>query len=244
MAYQSKNQISSGEIYGFEALICWHSPRLGLVNPEEFIAAAEEIGVIDQLGEFALHEACRDLKKLQHHATQPLVMAVNVSMFQLTNSDIVGTVKRILEDTGLNPSVIELEISESRNVQRLEDVQPVLNELLSLGVSLSVDNFGTASSSLSYLTRFPVTALNIDQCFITGMVDNRSDATLIQTVVTMAHTLGLKVVAKGVENENQLVLLRVYGCDFAQGDLFTKPLSYEQVMTLLKSKEEKPDWAI
>jgi diguanylate cyclase (GGDEF)-like protein/PAS domain S-box-containing protein len=244
MAYQSKNKISSGDVYGFEAQVRWQSPHLGLVSPEEFIAVAEEVGVADQLGEFALYGACRDLKKLQHHAAQPLAMAVSVSMFQLTNSDIVGTVKRVLEDTGLNPSVLELEIVESRNAQGFEDVQPVLNELLGLGVSLSIDDFGTASSSLSYLTRFPVAALKIDQRFIEGMVENRSDATLIQTIVAMAHTLGLKVVAKGVENENQLALLRVYGCDLAQGDLFTTPLSYEQVLTHLKSKEEKPDWAI
>lgn len=244
MVYQTKNRISSGEVYGFEALMRWQSPRLGFVSPEEFISAAEEIGVIDQLGEFALYEACRDLQKFQFHATQPLAMAVNVSMSQLTNSDIVGTVRKVLQDTGLNPSVLELEITESMLAQRLEEVQPVLNELLSLGVSLSIDDFGTGYSSLSYLTRFPVSALKIDRCFIMDMVDNRSDATLTHTVITMAHKLGLKVVAEGIEDEDQLALLRVYGCDLGQGYYFTKPLTYDQMTAHLKSQQETPDWAI
>lgn len=244
MVYQTKNKISSGEVYGFEALMRWQSPRLGFVSPEEFISAAEEIGVIDKLGEFALYEACRDLQKFQNLVSQPLAMAVNVSMYQLTNSDIVGTVQKVIKDTGINPSVLELEITESMLAQRLEEVQPVLNDLLGLGVSLSIDDFGTGYSSLSYLTRFPVSALKIDRCFITDMVDNRSDATLTHTVITMAHKLGLKVVAEGIEDEDQLALLRVYGCDLGQGYLFTKPLNYEQMTGHLKSQQEKPDWAI
>ncbi|SFG95048.1 bifunctional diguanylate cyclase/phosphodiesterase [Neptunomonas qingdaonensis] len=244
MVYQTKNKISSGEVYGFEALMRWESPRLGFVSPEEFISAAEEIGVIDKLGEFALYEACRDLQKFQNLVSQPLAMAVNVSMYQLTNSDIVGTVQKVINDTGINPSVLELEITESMLAQRLEEVQPVLNSLLGLGVSLSIDDFGTGYSSLSYLTRFPVSALKIDRCFITDMVDNRSDATLTHTVITMAHKLGLKVVAEGIEDEDQLALLRVYGCDLGQGYLFTKPLNYVQMTGHLKSQQEKPDWAI
>ncbi|WP_293267788.1 EAL domain-containing protein [Neptunomonas sp.] len=244
MVYQTKNRISSGEVYGFEALMRWQSPRLGFVSPEEFISAAEEIGVIDQLGEFALYEACRDLQKFQNHASQPLAIAVNVSMSQLTNSDIVGTVRKVIQDTGINPSVFELEITESMLAQRLEEVQPVLNDLLGLGVSLSIDDFGTGYSSLSYLTRFPVSALKIDRCFIMDMVENRSDATLTHTVITMAHKLGLKVVAEGIEDEDQLALLRVYGCDLGQGYFFTKPLAYDQMITHLKGQQEKPDWAI
>ncbi len=244
MVYQTKNKIGSGEVSGFEALMRWQSPRLGFVSPEEFISAAEEIGVIDKLGEFALSEACRDLQKFQNLVSQPLAMAVNVSMYQLTNSDIVGTVEKIIKETGINPSVLELEITESMLAQRLEEVQPVLNNLLGLGVSLSIDDFGTGYSSLSYLTRFPVSALKIDRCFIIDMVDNRSDATLTHTVITMAHKLGLKVVAEGIEDEDQLALLRVYGCDLGQGYLFTKPLDFEQMAAHLKSQQEKPDWAI
>lgn len=244
MVYQTKNLIGNEEVYGFEALMRWQSPRLGFVSPEEFITAAEEIGVIDQLGEFALIQACTDLKKYQTLVSQTLTMAVNVSMHQLTNSDIVATVERVIAETGINPSVLELEITESLLAQSLEEVQPVLNRLLELGVSLSIDDFGTGYSSLSYLTRFPVSALKIDRCFVKDMVENRSDATLTHTVITMAHKLGLRVVAEGIEDEDQLALLRVYGCDIGQGYFFTKPLNFNDMSTHLKGRQEKPDWAI
>ena len=244
MVYQTKNRIDTGEVYGFEALMRWQSGRLGFVSPDEFINAAEEIGVIDSMGEFALIQACKDLQKYQKLCKQPLSMAVNVSMRQLTNSDIVGTVKNVLTQTGLNPNRLELEITESMLAQNIEEVQPVLNGLLELGVSLSIDDFGTGYSSLSYLTRFPVSTLKIDRCFIKDMVENRSDATLTHTVVTMAHKLGLKVVAEGIEEADQLALLRVYGCDIGQGYYFTKPLNFEQMSSHLIGLQEKPDWAI
>lgn len=244
MAYQTKNRISSEEVYGFEALMRWNSAKLGFVSPEEFITAAEEIGVIDKLGEFALRQACEDLKRYQQFSERPLSMAVNVSMRQLTDSDIVGSVRRVLEQTGVSPSALELEITESMLAQSLESVQPVLNELLALGVSLSIDDFGTGYSSLSYLTRFPVSTLKIDRCFVKDMVQNKSDATLTHTVIGMAHKLGLKVVAEGIEDADQLALLRVYGCDIGQGYYFTKPLNFEQMSKHLQSTQEKPDWAI
>ncbi|MDO6455386.1 EAL domain-containing protein [Neptunomonas phycophila] len=244
MAYQTKNRISNREVYGFEALMRWNSPKLGFVSPEEFITAAEEIGVIDSLGEFALYQACEDLKKFQEDADHPLTMAVNVSMKQLTHSDLIQTVQNVLEETGVNPKCLELEITESMLAQRLDEVQPVLNGLLELGVSLSIDDFGTGYSSLSYLTRFPVSTLKIDRCFVMDMVENKSDATLTHTVITMAHKLGLKVVAEGIEDEDQLALLRVYDCDIGQGYFFTKPLNCEQMQSHLRSLKEKPDWAI
>jgi diguanylate cyclase (GGDEF)-like protein/PAS domain S-box-containing protein len=244
MVYQTKNRISSEEVCGFEALMHWQSPRLGFVSPEELIIVAEEVGVSDKLGEFALYQACRDVRKFQQLASQPLVMAVNISMCQLINSDIVGAVKQVLKETGVNPSVLELEITESMLVQRHEEVQPILNNLLTLGVSLSIDGFGAGYSSLRYLTRLPVSALKIDRSFVSNMVENRSDATLTHTVITMAHKLSLKVVAEGIEDEDQLALLRVYGCDLGQGTYFTKPLNFEQMRRHLKIQQEKPDWAI
>jgi len=244
MAYQTKNLISNTAVFGFEALMRWNSPKLGFVSPEEFITAAEEIGVIDSLGEFALYQACEDLKKFQEGIDHPLTMAVNVSMKQLTHSDLIKTVKNVIEETGIDPKYLELEITESMLAQRLDEVQPVLNGLLELGVSLSIDDFGTGYSSLSYLTRFPVSTLKIDRCFVMDMVENKSDATLTHTVITMAHKLGLKVVAEGIEDEDQLALLRVYDCDIGQGYFFTKPLTCEQMLSHLRSLKEKPDWAI
>jgi diguanylate cyclase (GGDEF)-like protein/PAS domain S-box-containing protein len=244
MCYQTKNRISNEEVYGFEALMRWKSPRLGFVSPEEFITAAEEIGVIDVLGEFALYQACEDLKRFQGTADQPLNMAVNVSMRQLTHSDVVGTVKAVLEKTQTDPARLELEITESMLAQQLDEVQPILNQLLELGVSLSIDDFGTGYSSLSYLTRFPVSTLKIDRVFVKDMVENKSDATLTHTVITMAHKLGLKVVAEGIEDEAQLALLRVYDCDIGQGYFFSKPLNFDEMVNHLRNKQEKPEWAI
>jgi diguanylate cyclase (GGDEF)-like protein/PAS domain S-box-containing protein len=244
MCYQTKNRISTEEVYGFEALMRWKSPRLGFVSPEEFITAAEEIGVIDVLGEFALYQACEDLKRFQGTAETPLNMAVNVSMRQLTHSDVVGTVKQVLEKTQLDPARLELEITESMLAQQLDEVQPILNQLLELGVSLSIDDFGTGYSSLSYLTRFPVSTLKIDRCFVKDMVENKSDATLTHTVITMAHKLGLKVVAEGIEDEAQLALLRVYDCDIGQGYFFSKPLTFDEMINHLRNKQDKPEWAI
>jgi diguanylate cyclase (GGDEF)-like protein len=244
MCYQTKNRISNEDVYGFEALMRWKSPRLGFVSPEEFITAAEEIGVIDVLGEFALYQACEDLKRFQGTADEPLNMAVNVSMRQLTHSDVVGTVKTVLEKTQTDPARLELEITESMLAQQLDEVQPILNQLLELGVSLSIDDFGTGYSSLSYLTRFPVSTLKIDRVFVKDMVENKSDATLTHTVITMAHKLGLKVVAEGIEDEAQLALLRVYDCDIGQGYFFSKPLTFDEMVNHLRNKQDKPEWAI
>jgi EAL domain-containing protein (putative c-di-GMP-specific phosphodiesterase class I) len=167
-----------------------------------------------------------------------------VSMRQLTHSDVVGTVKTVLEKTQTDPARLELEITESMLAQQLDEVQPILNQLLELGVSLSIDDFGTGYSSLSYLTRFPVSTLKIDRVFVKDMVENKSDATLTHTVITMAHKLGLKVVAEGIEDEAQLALLRVYDCDIGQGYFFSKPLTFDEMVNHLRNKQDKPEWAI
>ncbi|RVU31124.1 EAL domain-containing protein [Neptunomonas marina] len=244
MVYQTKNHIHDERVYGFEALMRWNSGKLGMVRPDEFIEVAEDIGIIDQLGEFALVQACADLQRFESYSSEPLTMAVNVSMRQLTNSDIIATVSRVLNESGLEPAKLELEITESLLAESMEELQPILNGLLQLGVTLSIDDFGTGYSSLSYLTRFPVSTLKIDRCFVTNIVSNKSDATLTHTVVGMAHKLGLKVVAEGIEDADQLALLRVYGCDIGQGYFFTKPLEFVDMVEHLKQQQPQPDWAI
>lgn len=244
MEYQTKNKIGSGEVCGFEALMRWQSPGLGFISPEELMSAAEDVGIIDKLGEFALYEACRDLQKFQNLLSQPITMAVSVSMYQLINADIVETVRKVLEDTGVNPNHLELVVNESMLVQCRDQAQSVIDNLFGLGVSICIDRFGTGYSSLSYLTKLPVSALKIDRSFIKNMMENRSDATLSHTVIAMAHKLGLKVIAEGVEDADQLSLLRVYGCDLGQGHFFTEPLNCDQMIGHLKSNQEKPDWAI
>lgn len=244
MLFQSKNKIGSGDVLGIEALIQWHSPRLGMVRLEELITAAEEIGVIDQFGEFAINEACRNLQKFQNYSSSPLSIAVSISITQLMDSDVVGMVRKALQNTGIKPSALELTINESVLLRPIEEVEPVLTNLMGLGVILTIDDYGTGYSSLSYLTRLPITTLKINNSFIANMIDNRREATLTHTIITMAHKLGFKVAASAVESEEQLALLRVFGCDFGQGSVFTIPLSHEEMVKHLKSKEKKPDWAI
>lgn len=238
MVYQTKNKISDYTVCSFEALMRWQSPKLGFVGPDEFITAAESIGVIEKMGEFALYQACHDLKKFQQEVTQPLTMAVNLSMRQLKNDDIVSIVKDVLDKEGINPAQLELEITETLLAESFDIVLPVLNKLLALGVSLSIDDFGTGYSSLNYLTRFPVNTLKVDRCFIMDMVNNTKDSALTESVILMAHRLGLKVVAEGIEDVSQIALLQEFNCDIGQGYYFTRPINVDDMVTLLRNQTE------
>jgi len=236
MVYQTKNLISDYTVCSFEALMRWQSPKLGAIGPDEFITAAESIGVIEKMGEYALYQACRDLKKFQKEVTQPLTMAVNLSMRQLKNDDIVGIVRNVLETEKINPEQLELEITETLLAESFDIVLPVLNKLLALGVSLSIDDFGTGYSSLNYLTRFPVNTLKVDRCFIMDMVNNTKDSALTESVILMAHRLGLKVVAEGIEDLSQIALLQEFKCDIGQGYYYTRPINAEKMIELLKNQ--------
>lgn len=240
MAYQSKNDIETGKIIGFEALMRWNSGVLGPVGPFEFIEVAEEIGIINELGEFALRQACKDLIELQKFSDTELRMAVNLSVRQLNDDSIVDLVSDVLQETKLPPHKLELEITESLLAENVSVLLPRLEKLLELGTSLSIDDFGTGYSSLSYLTTFPVSTLKVDRAFVKDMVSNKSDATLTHTIITMAHALGMKVVAEGIEDEEQLALLRDYGCDIGQGYLFSKPLPHKE-MEILVETENLPE---
>lgn len=240
MRYQSKNDIKSKQIIGFEALMRWHNTVLGFVSPEEFIEVAEETGIIHELGEFALRQACYDLLEFQKKSDVPLRMAVNVSIQQLQDDKIIEILRTVLDETGVDPAYLELEITESLLAENLERLLPRLEALLDQGVSLSIDDFGTGYSSLSYLTTFPVHTLKVDRAFVKDMETNQGDATLTRTIISMAHALGLKVVAEGIEDHVQLEMLNTFGCDIGQGYLFSKPLEKSE-MELLVETFELPD---
>ncbi|MGI1671615.1 MAG: EAL domain-containing protein [Neptuniibacter sp.] len=240
MRYQSKNDIKSKHIIGFEALMRWHNTVLGFVSPEEFIEVAEETGIIHELGEFALRQACYDLLEFQKKSDTPLRMAVNVSIQQLQDDKIIEILRTVLEETGVDPTYLELEITESLLAENINILLPRLEALLDQGVSLSIDDFGTGYSSLSYLTTFPVHTLKVDRAFVKDMETNQGDATLTRTIISMAHALGLKVVAEGIEDHMQLEMLNSFGCDIGQGYLFSKPLEKSE-MELLVETFELPD---
>ncbi|WP_163558522.1 EAL domain-containing protein [Halomonas sp. NO4] len=234
--YQPKVDFASGEVVGMEALARWHHPSKGHISPMHFIPIAEETGLIQPLGEWALREACRQGQAWQQQGWPPMIMAVNLSTRQLQQPDLTATVGRILADTGLSPALLELELTESAVMEHPEETIAVLNELKALGVRLAVDDFGTGYSSLAYLRRFPFDTLKIDRSFITNVTTSADEASIAQTIIAMGHGLRLQVVAEGVETEAQAAYLRRRHCDQLQGYLFSRPLPAEEMGRLLSTQ--------
>lgn len=231
--YQPQVDLASGRIVGTEALLRWQSHDYGLVSPEDFIPLLEDNGLIGAVGEWALTEACLTTRRWQDEGLSPIRMAVNLSARQFLDYDIRAMVSRVLERTHVDPQWLELELTESIVLQNAENVIRTMRDLSSDGVSLALDDFGTGYSSLSYLQRLPVTRIKIDRSFITNLTSNPSDAAIVRAVVGMAHSLGLSVIAEGVETEGQLGFLRGVGCEEIQGYLFSRPLTAEEFAALL-----------
>jgi EAL domain-containing protein (putative c-di-GMP-specific phosphodiesterase class I) len=233
--YQPKVLLATGEVVGVEALIRWEHPDRGLVLPSRFIPFAEETGLIVPLGRWVLKEACRQAKEWQHRypADLHLTMCVNLSARQFRDPDLVGQVADALEGTGLHPSNLILEITESSLMEDTPSTLTALRELKALGVRLAIDDFGTGYSSLSYLKRFPVDLLKVDRTLIAGLEWDRRSCAIVLAAIVLAHCLGLEVVAEGVETSGECAMLRVLGCDFGQGYYFSKPRPPEKVRALL-----------
>lgn len=233
---------ADGEIQGFEALMRWRHPTLGLVSPNRFIPHAEDSGLIVPMGEWALREACAQTAtwRRSHPA---LRIAVNVSAIQFKRTDWVDTVRRALHDTGLDPNALELEITESLLLQSVTETAANLFELRALGVGIAIDDFGTGYSSLSYLHELPVTTLKIDQSFVRQIgarpPSGEEEAPIIRTIIALAHNFGMSVVAEGVETEAQRELLLRLGCESLQGYLLYRPLTVRQANVVLKATADK-----
>jgi diguanylate cyclase len=222
--YQPKVDMRSGRIVGLEALARWQHPQRGMIWPSEFIPLAEETGLIVRLGNWVLQEACLQTRRWQELGIADMPVAVNISGVQFQQRDLVKTVARALEWSGLAPRYLELEITESVVMQNAPEAIVMLDELHRMGVSLSIDDFGTGYSSLNYLKRFPIDKLKIDQSFIRDISVDSDDAAIVQAIIAMAHGLRLRVVAEGVEHQDQLDFLRALGNDEYQGYLYSKPL--------------------
>lgn len=221
--YQPQVQIDNGRIFGVEALLRWSHPQLGAVSPARFIPIAEESGLIGAIGEWVMFEACRQAKAWQEAGLPPVAVAVNASTRQFSLSDMYQTVRRVLEETGVAPELLEVEITESLLAQDLEKTLEVLRRIKALGVHIAVDDFGTGYSSLAYLKRFPIDKLKIDQSFVRDLETDLDDRAIAAGVVNLGHSLGLTVIAEGIETEEQRQLLHGLGCDEAQGYLFSRP---------------------
>lgn len=221
--YQPQIDIGSNKVRGIEALIRWEHPTLGLVSPAQFIPIAEETGLIVPMGEWVLREACRQNKAWQELGHQPLTVSVNLSIRQFYQSNLLTMVSSILQDTGLDPRYLELEITETMTMD-INTATNILHELKKLGVRIAIDDFGTGYSSLNYLKNLPIDCLKIDQSFVRDLASNSSVKNIVVAMIAMAHNLNLHVIAEGVENEEQLQFLRINGCDQAQGYYFSKPI--------------------
>jgi EAL domain-containing protein (putative c-di-GMP-specific phosphodiesterase class I) len=216
--YQPRVALSSGCTVSFEALARWHDPELGMVGPSAFIPVAEESGLIVDLGRRVLRDACAQVADWQR-AGSLLPVSVNVSVHQFRKGDLMEYVEQVLTETGADPSAVEIEITESALAHDEQVVIDQLEALRALGLRIALDDFGTGFSSLSMLRRMPVDVLKVDMSFVAGIVDDREDAALAEAIVSMGKALGLRVVAEGVENEQQLALLRSWHCDEIQGYL-------------------------
>jgi diguanylate cyclase (GGDEF)-like protein/PAS domain S-box-containing protein len=235
--YQPIMSLKTGEVWGVEALVRWSHPERGLLDPWEFMAVAEQSGIVVPMGEGVLEEACCQAKEWQeeHPHIPPLVISVNLSARQLQRPDIAQIVERVLKKSGLESRYLRLDITETVYIEALEGNTQALDELRSLGVCISIDDFGTGYSSLAYLKRLPANALKIDKSFVKGLGEDLEDTAIVGMVIELAHTLGMEAIAEGVESEGQATLLKEMGCDMAQGYHFSMPLPPEEIPALLSS---------
>jgi predicted signal transduction protein with EAL and GGDEF domain len=227
----------NGEVIGAEVLIRWQHPKRGMVPPFEFIPVAEESDLISQIGLWVLQTACLQLRLWQEsEATADLQLAVNVSARQFRQSDFVALVQCVIEDTGVAPHGLKLELTESLVLDNVADTIAKMKALKALGVRFSMDDFGTGQSSLSYLTRLPLDQLKIDQSFVRNIGIKSSDGVIVQTIIGMARNLGLEVIAEGVETVEQEAFLAEHGCTLYQGYLFGKPTPVADFEALLSNR--------
>lgn len=233
--YQPQISLKNAQVIGAEALIRWHHPQNGMQPPAQFISIAEQTGLIVEMGEWIIEEACRQAMQWQKNGLPPLSVAVNVSAVQFRRGNLDKVIIKALEKTGLNPQLLELELTESILLEDIDHLLAQLDVLKTLGVKLAIDDFGTGYSSLAYLKKFNIDRLKIDQSFVRDINTDPNDAAIVRAIVQMAHTLNLEVIAEGVEDEAMLKHLRDCGCDEVQGYLFSKPLPADAFEAFIKT---------
>ena len=237
--YQPIVELDNREIIGFEALVRWQHPQRGMVSPAEFIPIAEETGAIVPIGWWVLRTACRQMRqwKRRHRRDSPLTLSVNLSALQFAIPDLSAQIMQILEETGLEPHCLTLEITESAIIENIDRASLILQELKAFGIKVSMDDFGTGYSSLSYLYRLPISTLKIDRSFVRDIESDRQKLEVTRTIVLLANNLGMDVIAEGVETSYQLALLSQLNCEYGQGYLFSKPVPSEIAEALIVEKQ-------
>lgn len=239
--YQPLVSLKTGKITGFEALARWQHPKHGLISPAEFIPIAEDSGLITTVGYWAMLQACRQLRiwQQQFPADPAMMISVNLSSRQFAQPNLINQVECVLAETGLDAQTLKLEITESMVMEDIEAAIATLEQIKALNVRLGIDDFGTGYSSLSHLYRFPADTLKVDQSFVSRIGLDEENNEIVRAIVTLAHNLGMTVIAEGIETEEQLAMLRSLNCEYGQGYLFSEPLSHEAAATLIATS---PRW--
>lgn len=232
--YQPKLHIKRGNISGVEALLRWVHPELGLISPAKFIPVAEEAGLITQIGEWVLREACKMNKQWQDEGYEHFSIAVNLSPKQFNHPKIAELISTILTETGLNPQYLEIEVTETTVMNTIQDSTVTMEKIKATGVNISIDHFGTGYTSISHLKQCPITSLKIDQNFIKGIPNNPNDSAITSGIIALAHNLGIEVVAEGVETAEQVQYLSIQQCDMVQGYYLSHPLPAQKIVLQFK----------
>jgi len=236
--FQPQLELKSKKITGMEALVRWKHPEMGMIPPIQFIPVAETTGLIIPIGEWVLRCACKQAVEWQKNH-KPLVISVNLSARQFLQQDLVSIVKNVLDETGLESKYLELEITESLGMKNPEQTLKTLTDLKAMGIKIAIDDFGTGYSSLSYLKRFPIDTLKIDRSFVMDMPEDQSDAEIVKTIIALARSLDLSVIAEGVEKDSQAKYLLENGCEKMQGYLFSPPVPAPEFLRLLNKHEKQ-----
>jgi len=231
--YQPKVALADGQICALEALLRWERPGYGAVSPAVFVPVLESLGLIVEVGSWVIRSVCQQIAMWQRSAIGAVEVSVNVSGHQLIEGDLIADIARILTETGVEPHWLEVELTEGSLMENTQHTIASLQRLRAMGVKISIDDFGTGYSSLAYLRRFPIDTLKIDIAFIREVTSNPQDAAITRTIIELAHSLSLRVVAEGVETQAQLAFLKEAGCDQIQGYLFSRPLPATALERLL-----------
>lgn len=238
--YQPKVDLASGKVTGAEALVRWHHPQRGIIFPDSFIPVAEESGLIVAIGRLVLRQACLQIKTWLEEGFEPFVVSVNTSGMEFRDKNFVQNVYQVLQETALDPSLLQVELTESVLMRNVDNSVSILHDLKKLGVQLAVDDFGTGYSSLSYLSRFPIDVLKIDQSFVQRIAADSGDGIIVSAVIGMGASLRQRVIAEGVETQEQLLFLNTHRCNEAQGFLFSAPVTAEAFGRYVRTKTAAP----
>ncbi|HEY9066417.1 MAG TPA: EAL domain-containing protein [Burkholderiaceae bacterium] len=241
LCYQPQVDLATGRMIGLEALLRWQDGTRGNISPAEFIPLAESTGLIIPIGEWVLRTACRDIVRWQAEGLQPLRITMNLSMMQLQLPDIVERIQAVLEETGVDPQRLGIEVTESMLIEQVDHVAKTLSRLKALGIEISLDDFGTGYSNLGYLNKLPIDVLKIDRSFVHDVTAPTQDVSITRALINMAHGLGMKVMAEGVENEGQLALLVASHCNQIQGYFFSRPVRADAIAQMLREDKRLPE---